>query len=378
MHISRLQIRHFRNLKNIDISASEACNVFCGKNAQGKTNLLESISLLSGNRSRRSAHYSELVQFGECNASVNAEVITSFFSFDSKVTLGPNGLRYLLSDKRVSAAKMGDDGIKAIMFTPDDLQIPKGSPSDRRRLIDQSMAVLYPEYKKILVEYDRVLKQRNTLLKRRRDMGPSGDQVGSTEALLTALDQQLASRAARIIIYRRRFIEHFHVLFAESYKQIATISETTTLTYQCKHVAEDLLDEAEIMSSVLLQLAERIPLDTIRATTSIGPHRDDFCFEISGRDAKKFASQGQIRCIMLAYKIAQINDMFERHGEYPVLLLDDMSSELDQTRNDFLHRYISEVSCQVFLTTTRPDILPESMRGLTFNIEDGAIKAMAV
>jgi len=382
MHISRLQIRLFRNLKKIDIAVSETCNVFFGKNAQGKTNLLESIYMLSGNRSRRSQHHLELIHFGENTATVIADVATAFLSFEAMMSVSARGLKYSMSGKRISAANMGDEGIKTIMFTPDDLQIPKGSPSDRRRLIDQSMAVLYPEYKKTLLEYDRVLKQRNILLKKMRDrsvdsskmvVDDNNHETNHSLAQVSALDQQLSSRAARIIVYRRRFIDQYSLLFSDSYAKIVMASESCNLVYQCKHVSEEITSEKDIESCILSQLKERMALDTIRATTSIGPHRDDLCFEISGKDAKKYGSQGQIRCLMLAYKIAQINDIYNRHGEYPLLLLDDMSSELDEARNNYLHRYIADISCQVFLTTTRPDILPQSMSRKNYIVADGII-----
>jgi DNA replication and repair protein RecF len=341
----------------------ERFNVFSGDNGQGKTNLLEAIFAVSTLRSFRTSKLSDLIAFGAECATLGARVWRDDVVRVYEVELAQGSRKVMLDGKAARPLARYFGGFNVVVFTPEDLALPRASPGDRRRFLDRGVFNLRPDYLGIAQDYERVLKTRNTVLRQARDGALDSRQ---TEELLAVYDEQLADIGARVIGARRAFLD---VLRDELKSVFASITRTG-LEASARYVVKS---EASTRDEIIARLRESRGKDHATGATQVGPHRDDVLFELDGREAGAFASQGQLRAIMLAWKAAELAVLGRAHGDLPILLLDDVSSELDPQRNEFLFEHLATLAGQCFITTTHPGHVLLRQHRADYRIGGGAI-----
>ena len=363
MLVQRIVTHSFRNLSFVQIDLDPGINVVWGKNAQGKTNLLEAIYLAVTRRSFRAQRTEEMIQFGCSEARVQADINVGSLEYVVKVALSEERREVVINDKVVRSSRSAPKNLTTVLFTPDDLRIAKAGPQYRRRLLDDAVTAVWPSYAKILRDYAKVLSNRNKVLK----------EGNSTPDLLDVYDEQLAQVGATIVTARRRYIDKIGHAFTTNFATIAA-NDSGVLRYAAP---DDLIgtpmDQQEQYQQLRRLLMESRRRDLLRRHTSVGPHQHDMEFEVNGYSARLFASQGQARALVLAFKIAQILDIYGQCGSYPLLLLDDVSSELDPERNTYLFDFIKTIACQLVVTTTRPDLVNSGNKSFCFQIVNGCI-----
>jgi DNA replication and repair protein RecF len=337
--------------------------VFSGDNGQGKTNLLEAIFIVATLRSFRTAKLSDAVAFGAKSATLGARVLKDELVRVYEVELSHGARKVTLDGKAVRPLARYFGGFNVVVFTPEDLALPRSSPADRRRFLDRGVFNLRPDYLATAQDYERVLKTRNTVL---RQAGDDAIDRGQAEALLAVYDQQLAGLGARVIAARRAFLDLVEGELATAFSSITRSGLAVSARYV---VRSDAVTSEEIVA----RLAASRMKDLATRATQVGPHRDDVVFELAGRDAGTYASQGQLRAIMLAWKTAELQVLGRAHGDPPILLLDDVSSELDPQRNEFLFEHLATLAGQCFITTTHPGHVLLRQHRADYRITQGEI-----
>ncbi len=356
-----------RNLRPLQLQPRERFNVFVGDNGQGKTNLLEAIYTIATLRSFRTAKLTDLIAFGSPEARLGARVIKDELVRVYEVDLAPGSRKVRLDGKAVRPLSRYFGGFNVVVFTPEDLALPRGSPGDRRRFLDRGVFNFEPGYLAIASDYDKVVRTRNSVLKQ-AGQGLSHRQV---EEMLGVYDTQLAQLAVQIITARQKFLAS---LAPELEKAFAAITRTG-LSASARYVTK-LVDERGVgMPAVVIEdkLREGRARDLASQSTQLGPHRDDVVLELDGREAGSFASQGQLRAIMLAWKTAELEILGRAHGDQPILLLDDVSSELDPARNEYLFSHLASLAGQCFITTTASSHVLLSRDRADYRIQGGQI-----
>ena len=341
MWLKHLSIQHFRNYQELEVEFHPGLNIFLGQNAQGKTNILESIYFLALTRSHRTRNDRDLIYFESTDFKVSGQLQRETGPLPLEISLTPKGR--ITKVNHLKQAKLSNyiGHMNVVLFAPEDLQLIKGSPAGRRKFIDIELGQMKPLYLSDLSQYNHVLKQRNSYLK-------NSEKIDAT--FLEVLDSQLASFGSRVIHHRLEFIKK--------------------LEYQSTVFSEEGNDIEEQFLSMLEKNRQK---DIFRKTTSIGPHRDDLAFFINNMNAT-FGSQGQHRSVVLSLKLAEIELMEEITREKPILLLDDVMSELDNYRQLQLLETISN-NIQTFITTTTLDHLKELPEELKiFTVQAGHIK----
>ena len=335
MIIKSIKLKNFRSYKQKEFELSDTTNVFFGNNAQGKTNVLEAIYVCAIGKSFRTRKDAELVHFGEEFGSVD-------ISFSDKSR--DKNVNFIVSDKSKKQIKL--NGIKqtkisdllgnlyVVLFSPEDMNFAKGEPGERRKGFDMLISQLNPFYMHILQEYYKVLEQRNTLLKikdRRVDVSE-----------LDIWDEKLTELNIKIMTIRKEYVDKIQPIFSKYHKEIASQKEDVFIRYKT-HVEND-------VGKVKKSLEDRRIQDLRRGFTSYGIHRDDYIFEINDLNLGLFGSQGQVRTAILSLKLAEKDLFFIEKEEMPVLLLDDVMSELDGYRREYLYEKLK--NCQVLITCT--------------------------
>lgn len=373
MKIKGLYLHNFRNYGFCSLQFPAMVNIFYGKNAQGKTNLLEAIFYAAFGMSHRTFQEDDLFGDGRPEMAVKAD----FTSFDSDYEIKikryeQNGRikKELLLDNVNIKAKEHYGTLNTVMFSPEDLQLIKGEPQLRRRFFDMQIAQTDKAYYELLVKYNRLLQQRNRLLKEIRDNNGYKGQ-------LNLWNNELSASAASIIKKRLAALKELLVIASGIYASIAGGSESMLINYALKTSNDFILQqsdksESEWQEFYLKELHERQALDILRGNTSIGPHRDDLFFYVSGKLLKAFGSQGQQRSAALALKLAQLEYVKNNTGEYPVLLLDDVMSELDSERRTHLLKFI-DGRVQTFITVNDKHLIPDLNNNAYFYIENGKV-----
>ncbi len=355
MRVDEISVRAFRNLHNVALAPCAGVNVICGENGHGKTNLLEALWLFTGARSFRGAKENELLPVGE----EFSELTLRFFAYRREMELrrryGAKSAVFLNGVEEESASAAAGSFL-AVVFSPAHLTLVKGGPAERRRALDTVIAQLKPRYRRVALEYDRLLRQRNQLLK----------DVQLSPALLDTLevwDDALAKTGALLTRTRQTYLEKLAPFANDIYDGIAGGREALSLSYE----ASCALD-GEISESAMREKLRRARQDDLRTgITSVGPQRDDFAIALSGLAARSYGSQGQQRSIVLAFKLAECALMEEVSSETPVVLLDDVMSELDEHRRDYLLHHLRDR--QIFLTCCDPNQIAGAEA--IFEVENG-------
>ena len=342
MFVENIYLSDFRNYQNGKVDFKIGTNVIYGANARGKTNILEAIYIMSTARSHRGAKESELIKFEkDC-----AKIKINFYSHGRK----NNAEMFLYSDKKkriavneVPATKTSEliGYLNTVIFCPEDLKLVKGSPGERRKMLDLGICQLRQKYFHSLSSYYKILEQRNKLLKE----DPESD-------MLWVWDEKLVESGTDIIWYRSSYIERLKEKVCKILKNIC--GEELEIVYNCGFYVEDFTDKEKIKTAFENELNENLFRDKKFGVSLTGPHRDDFKILLNGAEAKLYASQGQQRSIALAIKMAEVELIKDDTGETPVLLLDDVLSELDESRRSYVLNNIKDM--QVIITCTDRDL----------------------
>ena len=374
MKIKSLKLLYFRNYLSTNIDAHPSLNVLVGNNANGKTNIIESIFCLALGKSYRTKSDSECIMFGETATAMSC--IVNKNDKDLDIMLGINNKGKSAKIAGIKKTKLTDfvGELNVVLFSPEDLQIVKGSPALRREFMNREFYQFSRIYHKYYLMYQHLLKQRNSYLK---DMRKNPKDEMSL-AYLETLTSQLAKVALYITKERVSFVQDISKLTYKNMLNISNGQETLKIKYKSSVLdalnITEINDESFTEENLTKVMMKRSFDDIMRGSTKIGPQHDDLEFYINDLDAKMYASQGQQRSIVLSLKLAEINYLKEKTGTYPVLLLDDVLSELDKNRQLKLLDAINE-NVQTFITTPSISDIKEDLlkKAKVFKIEDGNI-----
>lgn len=361
MWLKKISLVNFRNYEEQSVSFHEKVNLIMGKNAQGKTNLLESLYMMSLGKSFRTSKDVEMINFHQDFCRIKSTTSKENRELDIEIVIAKEGKQIKIDGIRCSKNADLLEHVYMVVFSPEDLKIVKDEPEKRRKFIDRELCQLKPVYYQNLARYKKVLQHRNKLLK---------EQVVKPE-MLTVWNEGLAEYGAKIILERAKFIEKLDQISKEINLGITNGKESLFLSYESSiPCCTSFSDQKQ---TFLKKLEENQKKDLIKRTTSCGPHKDDLKISVENIDIRHFGSQGQQRTAALSLKLAEIRLIKEETGEDPILLLDDVLSELDMERQRFLIHSLSNV--QLFITTTE---LSEEMRqslpqGFTFFVQKGSV-----
>lgn len=359
MQLISISIRRFRNIAQARIEPGPAATVLIGENGQGKTNTLEAIHLLGTLKALRTNRLSELLPLAGSSAArfqpeLPTQIVGRFLLAGGERTLSlslAKGERVLEVDgKRANKVEEFLGQMAVVAFTPDDLALVKGGPDERRRFMDRAIFGRVPAFLSEARDYQRALKSRNRLLRER-----------ASPLLREAFDIQLARMGARVLRRRLKLIEDLQDFARHAFREVGRLEQSLVLSYRAAGgIKTDTQDEQRLAQRLLDALEERITLDSERMYTSVGPHSDDLRIHLGSQNTRNYASQGQQRATVLALKIAEIESLRESLGRYPLLLLDDVSSELDPERNQHLMAYLRKLPAQVLMSTTDPALVSKA------------------
>lgn len=346
MYLSELQLNHYRNYESVDVHFSPDTNVLIGENAQGKTNLLEAIYVLALARSHRTNTDRELIQWHEDFAKITGLVQRSAGKTPLELVLSQKGKKAKVNHLEQAKLSQYIGQLNVVLFAPEDLNIVKGSPAVRRHFIDMEFGQMSSKYLYNISQYKSILKQRNQYLKQLQR------RQAKDLVYLGVLSDQLAAYGAEVTVARRQFLQQMEKWAQKLHQEITKDREVLTFKYQSQIPEEQLDQSVEELYQQFQTLYEKQQTREVeQGTTLIGPHRDDVQFLVNDKDVQAFGSQGQQRTTALSVKLAEIDLMKAQTGEYPILLLDDVLSELDDLRQTHLLKTFQN-KVQTFLTTT--------------------------
>lgn len=353
MWITKIKINNFRNYKSQEIIFNKNINIFYGENAQGKTNIIEAIFLGSMGKSFRAKKDKEMINLNASNSIIEIEYQKSDRDGKIKIELS-NKKNIFLNGIKLKKLSQLLGNINTVIFTPDDINILKGGPQNRRRFLDIMISQLKPNYMHNLNLYAKTLEQRNNYLRQIRE-------EKKDESLLDVWDENLANYAIIIYNYRKEFLKKINERIKNIHNEITEGKEEIKIEYNSNCINKE---------EFLNLLKQRRKLDIIKGYTTKGIHRDDFSIFINDRQLETYGSQGQHRTAILSLKICELNIIYEEVGEHPILLLDDFMSELDENRRKHFLEKIKNT--QVIITCTEK-IKLENKNVLIYNVKDGEV-----
>lgn len=364
MKVESLTVRNFRNIEEMDFVPDSGVNVIYGENAQGKSNLLEAMWLFSGLRSFRGSKEKELIRFGADAAQLKMEFNNDIRNLSAQLDIGEKKKAILGGVPQSSSSKLIGEFL-AIIFSPGNLELVRGGPAERRKFINAALCQLKPNYASRLSKFNRILQQRNILLK---DISYHSELLDTLEIW----DERFAKFAAYLILERENYLAELEPFLTEFYEGISGGREKVGISYSSDLSAESKKPE-ELMQEIILSLKEHRRDDMLAGYTTAGPHRDDLTVTLNGMNVKTFGSQGQQRSCALSMKMAEGSIIRQFTGKQPVVLLDDVMSELDIHRQDYILNHIE--GWQVFITCCEPSeiLKTKSASGKMFEIKEGKI-----
>ncbi|MCX7715066.1 MAG: DNA replication/repair protein RecF [Clostridia bacterium] len=363
MYVKSLSLINFRNYEKEYIEFSPYTNIICGNNAQGKTNLLEAVYIFAQGKSYRAKSDKELIKFGKDTAELKISFDARFRSCEASIKLQQKEKRKIrVNDVPIAKLSMLMNYLNTVMFSPEDLDLVKGSPAVRRKFLDLAISQLMPNYLSSLILYYKTLEQKNSLLKALKGSGRKCDQS------LSAWNEQLCEAGADILKYRRDFLRNLSVFAKKIHSEISR--ETLEIFYE-PSINFDVDDKDCIKDQMFLKLENMQSKEIDAGTSVLGVHRDDIKITTNEKDARIYASQGQQRTVVLSLKMAQTEYIHSIKDEYPILLLDDVMSELDKARRVYLSEKMKDK--QVLITCTDADVVHLSDSVKLFEIRSGKI-----
>lgn len=360
MYIREVELKNFRNYEHLNLKFNENVNFIIGNNAQGKTNLLESIFICSMGKSFRTSKDAEMIRFEKDFSKIKVTAQKQLFPVDVEITLRKDqGKSIKVNGMSISRTSDLLENLYIVIFSPEDLKIVKDEPEKRRKFIDRELCMLKPSYLDSLTNYKKVIIQRNNYLKERN----------IDSSVLDIWDIQLAKYGSKIISMRNDFIEKINEISARIHGNITDGKENLKIEYDPNIKIVNNL-ENELYNSI----KKSQPSDMRLKTTTRGPHRDDISFYIDDINVRSFGSQGQQRTAALSLKLAELDLIKAETGEDAILLLDDVMSELDAGRQEYLIKTLSDI--QLFITTTEinDSLEKAASKGKIFTVENGKIK----
>lgn len=359
MYIKRLQMLNYRNYKSLNITLGKNVNVFMGDNAQGKTNILEAIYYCAFSKSHRTSKDRDLINWNSDSAYISLLVGKDRLDKNIDINILKDGKKAIKINK-IKVSKIGElfGNFNVVMFSPEDLKIIKDSPGIRRKFIDMELCQLNPKYYYNLVQYNKILNERNVILKNRN----------LDKEILDIYDIQLANYGYHIVIDRINYINKLNFYGKDVHREISSGKENIEFRY-----ISTIKELENIKVNFYETLKKNRKKDIEKGITSIGPHRDDFIVLINDIDTKSFGSQGQQRSAVLTMKFSSLKIIKEITSEYPVLLLDDVLSELDFNRKRYILSTIGEI--QTIITCTGIEDITNYLDNTSrlFKVKDGEI-----
>ncbi|TWI59590.1 DNA replication/repair protein RecF [Halalkalibacter nanhaiisediminis] len=368
MYLKQLNVRQFRNYKTAELSFDHYVNVFLGENAQGKTNVLEAIYVLALAKSHRTSKDKELIGWGEEFARIQGQFTKNSGQLEMELILSVKGKKGKVNGLEQKKLSEYVGAANVVMFAPEDLNLVKGSPQVRRRFLDMELGQISRVYLHHLGLYHKVLIQRNHLLKDLQ-MGK-----GSSD-MLDILTDQLIVLAAEVTSRRFAFVKRLQKWAREIHYEISRGKEELEIRYLPSAEVLEEMDLSKIKDEFYQVYSKKRAREIQRGVTLFGPQRDDLGFIVNGRDVQTYGSQGQQRTTALAVKLAEIELIYSEIGEYPILLLDDVLSELDDYRQSHLLHTIQN-RVQTFVTTTSVEGIDHKTleHAAIFDVTEGTIK----
>ncbi|QBD83839.1 DNA replication/repair protein RecF [Clostridium tetani] len=362
MYVKYLKLINFRNYKELNIELDKNINVFIGNNAQGKTNVLESIYYASIGRSHRTSKDKELIKWQESNSYIKIYVAKERLDKTIEIRVLKEGKK-AINVNSININKLSElfGILNVVIFSPEDLSIVKESPSFRRKFLDIELSKLSKQYYYNLVQYQKVLNERNMLLKK------GGDEVPN---IIGVYDEQLARFGSNIIREREKYLKKLNDIGKKIHLEITSDKEEISFTY-LSSIKNKNMDDGKIEEIFLQEIIKNRNSDIEKRYTSVGPHRDDFLININNVNTRSYGSQGQQRTATLTIKFASLDIIKDEIGEYPVLLLDDVLSELDSSRQKYILSSIRDI--QTIITCTGIENIKKYLKGdaKIFKVENG-------
>lgn len=364
MLVREIQLRNYRNYSSLHLEFDPNINVFLGQNAQGKTNIIEAVYYASLGRSHRSHSDQELILWRQAAGSVKLEFERMGIGNHLEFQFSREKRRRIILNGQPIRPKDLVGNINTVLFSPEDLFLIKGAPAARRRFLDGEISQASPAYYHELSEYNRIITQRNTLLKRIREHKASVD-------MLELWDTQLAASAVKITCKRIEAIRKLNMLANLMQRRISDNQENLAIAYEIHGSSAEVTND--LASWYNKELRNHRDLDIMRGSTSRGPHHDDIILTVNGINLRTFGSQGQQRTGVLSLKLAELEFIRSETGEYPVLLLDDVMSELDVVRRHKLLEFIRRERIQTMITATDEAYFPQARLGTYFHVNAGSV-----
>lgn len=368
MIITRLGIENFRNIALCELEPHSHFNVLAGHNGAGKSNVLEAIHVLANVKSFRTGNIRDFIRIGSDTGRVEATVMQGPLTRGVAVELADRRKRFTVNNKTIASFASYLGALRAVVFSPADLRLLQGSASERRRFLDRVVSGTSAAHLTDLQDYDAAVRSRNQLLKDSR-VDPM---------LLDAYTDQMIPLAGRIIERRLTALAAMAPIISEVFNEVFSPDFSVDCVYQCRWLEDEPVQSVAILVEDQLRHSLTALANRERRSghTLAGPHRDDLAITLNGLPTREYASQGQSRAIVLAMKITEIRYLQESNGDCPVLLLDDVSSELDRRRNEQLFAFIRGVQAQTFITTTDRQYIGITEDLREYRVEEGQITSV--
>ena len=364
MIVKKFEAEKFRNLRDILIEPCRGVNILCGENGQGKTNLIEGIWLSTGFKSFRTKKSREMIPHGEEYFKISMDFFGENRLQNIEIKTTAEITEAYLNRVKVNSTRNIIGEFFSVVFSPSHLNLIKGGPEEKRKFLDIAISQNKPSYAAVLSDYYKVLKQKNTLLK-------NCDINNIDRDMISVWDESLAKYGGKILTERKKYIEELKKISKEFYGGISGNREELSIQYNMT-VKDDFSDEKEAAEIIKEGLESSLESDIKRGATSKGPHRDDVTVLLEGENIRSFGSQGQQRSAALSMKLGEAYIINKFRNERPVALLDDVMSELDVNRQNFILNELND--WQVFITCCEPTQVLRLKSGKTFEIEKGKIK----
>lgn len=361
MKLKCLKLKNYRNCENIELEFCDFKNLIIGKNAQGKTNILESIYFLSNLKSVRTSDNLDLIKFGQEKTEINALLEKNNTDIEMDFSYNDEKKKTFELNKVKSTQKDFKQVLKTVLFSSEDMLLVRGAPEDRRKWLDRAICQIYPLYDERMSKYEKIRIQKNNLLKEEK----------IDRNLLDVYNEQLAIAGSNIIFLRKKYLSEIENIAKQKHSKISN-SEKLQIFYSSTFELGETIEE--ISENYKKSIEENYNEELRRTQSLIGPHRDDIIFLVNDKDSTKYASQGQQRTVVLALKMAEIDIIKEKTGTSPVLLLDDVLAELDDLRQNYLLNSIDKET-QTIITSIDTLLFNEDfMKDVKiFKIENGKL-----
>ncbi len=371
MYIESLRLINFRNYSSLNIELNEGVNLFVGKNAQGKTNLLESMYMCATGKSFKTNYDKEMIKFEKNESYIGA--ILKYQNTEKLVEIKlERDKSKIIKINKIPLEKHKElyNGLNVVVFSPEDLRLIKDGPFERRKFLDTEISQIKPMYRYNINRYNKILFQRNNLLKTKKN-------ERNINKLLDIFDLQLTDVGTEIIIERYKFVEDLSHISKGIHKNLTNGEENLSLSY-INNVANNKNDKIIIEQIFMKKLKQNRKRDLLKGTTEFGPHRDDIKININNFDTRSFASQGQQRTAVLSIKLGEVELIKKEKGEFPILLLDDVLSELDEDRRKYLLKNFNKLQTIITSTDTIDLFESKNIEKEIFYIKNGNISSKGV